>query len=270
MVLGHNRGWPDSRKVTPLTYQVDNVGPFHRLVVLGESTVEGGGWVQNVQERWADLLAHWLEYCQEQPLEYHNAGLGASVLSTKSAGYEASRKPSAAERLQKQVIARDPDLLVIAYGLNDMRFGMQADAFRIEYECLLDDIERQINPRIVIVNVYHQTGLGWYPPADQGSDEALAQYNDMLRQVAAGRRYIHADVWAAQGRCDWLVHNDGVHANKVGNLLIANRVLEAIIHACPGVARNLQQRDERTPWANNAQSFRHKVVEPVHRWEDAR
>ena len=55
MVLGHNRGWPDLRKVTPLTYQVDNVGPFHRLVVLGESTVEGGGWVQNVQERWADL-----------------------------------------------------------------------------------------------------------------------------------------------------------------------------------------------------------------------
>src|SRR5687767_9941873 len=114
-----------------------SIATFHRLVVLGESNVEGGGWLQGPQERWADLLAKLLEYVQERPVEYHNAGLGASVISSESPGYAASRKPSAAERLDKQVIARDPDLLVIAYGLNDMRCGMAADDFRLQLEAIV-------------------------------------------------------------------------------------------------------------------------------------
>jgi hypothetical protein len=32
-------------------------GPFDTLVVLGESTVEGGNWLAKPEERWADVLA---------------------------------------------------------------------------------------------------------------------------------------------------------------------------------------------------------------------
>ena len=70
-------------------------GPFRKLVVLGESTVEGGGWLAGTDERYADVLWRLLEAAQEQPLEYFNAGLGASVVSPASPGYEASAKPSA-------------------------------------------------------------------------------------------------------------------------------------------------------------------------------
>ena len=246
------------------------VDSFHRLVVLGESTVEGGGWLQDESERWADRLARLLEYVQEQPLAYHNAGLGASVISEKSRGYQSSRKPSAAERLDKQVISKNPDLLLIAYGLNDMRAGMPADDFRAELEALIARVRDQINPQIVIVNVYHQTGLQWYPPFNQGNREALLKYNQMLRELAKDQGCIYADIWASEGECDWLVHDDGVHANKIGNLLIAHRVLEAIVHACPGLANNVQRRDAETKWTRIARSIRHKEVEPVHRWEDAR
>ena len=85
-------------------------GPFKSLVVLGESTVQGGGWLTKKEERWADILARLIEDAQEEPLRYHNAGLGASVISPHSPDYEASVKPSAVERLQTEVLDHQPDL----------------------------------------------------------------------------------------------------------------------------------------------------------------
>jgi len=46
-----------NRKETP-------EGPFRTLVVLGESTVEGGGWLSDTKERWADILWKLLEQAQ--------------------------------------------------------------------------------------------------------------------------------------------------------------------------------------------------------------
>jgi len=245
------------------------IGPFQRLVVLGESTVEGGGWLQNDRERFADILAQLLEYCQEAPLDYHNAGLGASVISPRTEAYDGSRKPSAMERLEKQVIAHRPDLLVIAYGLNDMRGGVTPEDFRRELEALIVQVRQTIDPQIVIVNVYHQTKLDRFPPSNRGSQEAIRAYNGMLRETAKKLNCIHADAWAAEGGCDWVVHNDGVHANRIGNLLIAHRILEAIVHACPGLATNVQRRDADTEWTRIAENIKDQVVEPLHRWDDA-
>lgn len=118
-------------------------GPFNTLVILGESTVEGGGFLAKPSERWADILWQAIEYAQEQPLQYFNAGIGGSVISPRSPGYAASVKPSAAERLDQEVNARKPDLVVIAYGLNDMRAGMNVQEFKEEYQKLLDRIRPQ-------------------------------------------------------------------------------------------------------------------------------
>ena len=44
--------------------------PFQVMVVMGESTVEGGGWVRNSTERVADILAELINACQETPVRY--------------------------------------------------------------------------------------------------------------------------------------------------------------------------------------------------------
>jgi len=31
------------------------IGPFRKLIVLGESTVQGGGWLASDDERYADI-----------------------------------------------------------------------------------------------------------------------------------------------------------------------------------------------------------------------
>ena len=236
-------------------------GPFRSLVVLGESTVEGGGWLAETAERYADVLWRLLETAQERPLKYHNAGLGASVISPASPGYAASNKPSAAERLAREVIAHRPDLVVIAYGLNDMRAGMTVPAFRAELEKILRRLRRRGRPLIVLANVYHMSSYRFYPPFDRGSAAATRRYNAMLAAVARQRGCVYADVNVAEGGCDHVVHPDTVHANKIGNLLIAHKLFEAIVHAAPGMAIAVQRRDARTAWTRGCRTWQRATVE---------
>jgi lysophospholipase L1-like esterase len=229
--------------------QQDIRGPFKKLVVLGESTVAGGGWVSNPEERWADVLWKLLEEAQEEPITYLNAGIGASVISPNSPGYEPSAKPSASERLQEAVIAPDPDLVAIAYGLNDMRAGMPLKDFRADMQDLIDRIRDSIDPMIVIVNVYHMTEYDLYPFWDKGDLEVTVEYNSMLTECAETNDCVYADVWNAQGTRDYVVHQDGIHANKIGNMLIAHKVFEAIVHAAPGIADTIIEKHADTDWS---------------------
>lgn len=232
----------------PTLSEKKQTGPFNSLVVLGESTVEGGGWLANTSERWADILWHLIEQAQEQPVAYYNAGIGASVISPKSPGYPASAKPSAAERLATEVIAHQPDLLAIAYGLNDMRAGMNLDLFEAEYVDLIRRVRAEIDPLIVVVNVYYMPEFQYYAPFDKGSAASTQQYNLLLKKIAEKFDCAYADVWAAEGACTYVVNPDTVHANKIGNLLIAHKVFEAVVHAAPGIAQNVQARDAKTEW----------------------
>ena len=50
-------------------------GPFKRLVILGESTVQGGPWLERQEDRYADVLVRLINACQKEPLEYHNKGI---------------------------------------------------------------------------------------------------------------------------------------------------------------------------------------------------
>ena len=240
-------------------------GPFDSLVVLGESTVEGGGWLAKTEERWADILADLIQRAQEQPLRYYNAGIGASVIAPSSPGYQASTKPSASERFDQEVITHKPDLVVIAYGLNDMRAGMPLELFRNEMEDMICRLRKVLSPMIVLGNIYHMSAYNFYPPFDKGSVETTKQYNAMLLDVAKANDCVYADVWQAEGQCDYVINPDTVHANKIGNMLIAHKVFEAIVHASSGIAKNIQERDNNTEWTRRARCRQTQCVENSHK-----
>ena len=42
--------------------------PFQRLVILGESTVQGGPWLRRQEDRYADVLVRLINACQEKPV----------------------------------------------------------------------------------------------------------------------------------------------------------------------------------------------------------
>ena len=226
-------------------------GKFERLVILGESTVEGGGWLQSKEQRFADVVARLIDTCQKTPVEYFNEGVGASVISPRSTGYDDSRKPSALERYRENVIERNPDLFILCYGLNDMRCGTPLAVFVEDMETIIADVKAACDPVTVLTTVYHMTGFDRFAPFNVGSIEATKQYNAAIAELAQRHDCILADVWAAEGLADHVIHQDGVHANAVGNLLIAHKVFEAIAVNCSGIAEHTQRLDSDTQWTRN-------------------
>lgn len=221
---------------------------FERLVILGESTVQGGPWLAKEEQRFADVLVQLINLCQSKPVEYFNEGIGASVISPQSPGYERSGKPSALERYRERVIDRGPDLFILCYGMNDMRAGYAVDKFSGDMEKIISDTKAACNPVTVLTTVYHMTGFDYYEGWDCGSIKATETYNAAISDLAQKYDCILADVWSAEGFADHVIHQDGVHANAVGNLLIAHRLFEAIAQNCTGLSRHTRELDEMTEW----------------------
>lgn len=237
--------------------------PFRSLVVFGESTVQGGPWLADDEPKWADVLRDLVDRCQERPVKYHNEGVGASVISPRSPGYEASAKPSAMERCCDRVIANCPDLFVMAYGLNDCRAGMAPSAFAEEYDKIVHEVESGCSPVIVLCTIYHMSGYDRFPPFDKASRETIAAYNEAIAGIARTHDCLLADVHDSMGGADWLVHQDGVHTNAVGNVLVANRVFEVIAKNCSCLSIKTRERHGNTEWTRWARSVMYERVEPV-------
>jgi lysophospholipase L1-like esterase len=231
--------------------------PFRRMVILGESTVEGGPWLQVLpDDRYADVLRRLINSCQQRPVEYFNRGIGANAISPRSPGYAGSRKPSAMERYQRDVIELKPDLFILAYGLNDMRAGMPLADFREDMATILRDVKQTCAPMIVLTTIYYMNGWKSYPPYDKGSIELTLKYNDCIRDLAREFDCVVADPWGAEGGADWVINPDGVHANKVGNLLIAHRIFEAIAQHASGLSAWTNELDSTTKWVANTTKTR--------------
>ena len=230
--------------------------PFKRLVVIGESTVAGGSWLPRMENRWADVLARLINQCQEEPVGYHNKGIGANSISPRSPGYEASAKPSALERYHTDVIELSPDLFILCYGLNDMRADMNVEDFREDMQTIIGDVKDACNPVTALTTVYHMTAFRSYAPFDKGSIQKTRVYNEVIRQLAEDNDCLLADVWEGEGLADWLIHPDGVHANMVGNLIIAHRVFEVLAQHCSGLTLQAHARSENTDWTQHTTQAR--------------
>jgi lysophospholipase L1-like esterase len=235
---------------------------FRRMVILGESTVEGGAWLPRREDRFADILAGLISSCQEHPLEYFNKGIGANAISPRSPGYGDSAKPSALERYRDDVIALAPDLFVLCYGLNDMRVGMEPENFREDMQQIISDVNAACHPLTVLTTVYHITRYHSRAPFDRGSPELTVRYNDVIRQLAEANGCILADVYDAEGQADWLIHPDGVHPNRPGNLLIAHRIFESIAQSCSCLTIRAFQQDADTEWTRFTTGLREKYGDP--------
>ena len=239
--------------------------PFKRLVILGESTVEGGPWLHDPSGRFADVLANLINACQAEPVEYFNKGIGANAISPRSPGYASSAKPSALERYRGDVIALNPDLFILCYGLNDMRAGMPLADFREDMATIIGDVKEACAPLILLTTIYYMTGWRSYPPYDRGSVELTEAYNACIAGLVDEFGCVLADVWAAEGGADWLIHPDGVHANRVGNLLIAHRIFEAIAQHASGLTAHTFEENRDTEWTRNTTRDRAAAGDPFAR-----
>jgi len=214
--------------------------PVTRIVALGESTTWGYS-VSDKDKCWVNQVAGMLEEFQGAPIELINQGIGSNVITAECPAYEFSAKPSALERVDADLIAHDPDMVFLSYGLNDSRGGTSLEVFRRAYQELIDRIRAEIDPTIVLLNAYymHEVLYTECEHWEESSYDLTEIYNVLIQQIADANGTILADVYSAEMGVDWIIDEDHCHPNDLGHRIIANRVFEAIVRNCSFTARRM-------------------------------
>ena len=203
-----------------------------KIVALGDS-VTWGASASASEQCWASLTVSSLQkYCGCK-FQLVNKGIGANILCVETPAYPYASKPAGMERFREDVIDECPDILLVAYGLNDSRGGTDPRIFRRDYQQMLDEIRKACDPMIVLLNLYymHEEFYRSCEYWDYSDYDLTEEYNLIIRQLAQKNKLIFADVYAAQNGLDHAVCEDHCHPNDLGHFLIANRVFEAIVRS---------------------------------------
>ena len=231
--------------------------PFRCLVSIGDSITMGAA-ATKPEYSWVSRLAKLISEFQDNEINVVNTGISGNLISPRSLAYhhEDSGKPSGLERYQRDVIAHQPDLVTISYGLNDLRCGTPVEMFMNELDLMVRGIRRETQAVVVLVNVYYFTAYQdesgvW----DRGDQERTNRYNADILRYAEENDLLFADVNSAQGEARWVIDKDGIHPNNLGHALIAHKVFEVIASHCSCLSRKAFREAEAYPrWADERES----------------
>jgi lysophospholipase L1-like esterase len=185
---------------------------------------------------------------QYTPVEVLNMGIGGNVISVKSPSYEKSGKPAANERLERHVIEKRPDLLIISYGLNDARGGTPLPLFKEEMIRLIRRVREKVDPVIVLLGPYYMIDFERGGPAwSHGSLDLFKKFNKGIAEVAEQENCLYVNLLDAYQETDWMIHYDGVHANDLGHQIVANRIFEVLAQNCYGLAKKTKEIEKASP-----------------------
>jgi lysophospholipase L1-like esterase len=225
--------------------------PFRVAVAFGDS-ITAGGTATSPGLTWVSLLGDLINGSQSQPVQMINNGIGATVISSRSAAYASTEKPSALERYRDHIVEYQPDLVVIAYGVNDARAGTPLKQFLEDERQIVLAVKKQTSALVLIVGMYFETAFDRkeYAPFDKANVSTFLQFNLGLQQLARETDCLFADVFQAQGMAPWTMDPvDGVHPNNLGHRLIANRIFEVLANNCSAMsARSMELRRDFKPW----------------------
>lgn len=192
-----------------------------RIVTLGDSITKGVRPGVTAAETFAALL-------QKQAAA---AGYEAEVVNV---GIGGERTDQALERLDRDVLARSPDIVTVMYGANDSYVDPGKTAPRLSPEQFRENLERIVDglqaagARVVLMTEPrwganpNPNGLGEHP------NVRLDQFMILVREVASAKKVPLADHFA-----DWTrrekegldlatVTTDLLHPNPAGHRLLAD------------------------------------------------
>jgi lysophospholipase L1-like esterase len=197
-----------------------------RIVFLGDSITQAGvrpkGYVTLVK----------------QALAEKHKDLSVEVIG---AGISGNKVPDLQRRLDRDVLARKPTLVVIYIGINDVWHGENDPAKGTpidKYEAGLKDVIQRIKDAGGRVVVCTPTVIGEKKPGTNKLDAKLDEYAEVSRKVAkeTGSRLCdlrkafqdHLTKSNPDDKDRGVLTSDRVHLSEAGNRLVADTVLAAI------------------------------------------
>jgi lysophospholipase L1-like esterase len=200
--------------------------PADRVVFLGDSITQGG-----------DRPGGYVSIIRATLAEKHS-DLGIEVIG---AGISGNKVPDLQRRVDRDVIARKPTIVVIYIGINDVWHG-ETDPARgtspEKYQAGLKEVIGKCQAAGARVLLCTPSVIGEKPAGANSLDAKLDQYSDLSRQVAKELNVPVCDL--RQAFLDYLqTHNpdqqekgiltgDRVHLNAAGNKFVAETILRSL------------------------------------------
>jgi lysophospholipase L1-like esterase len=195
-----------------------------RVVFLGDSITQGGdrpgGYVVLVREA------------------IRKARPDAKI-EVIGAGISGNRVPDLLKRLEKDVLDKDPSLVVIYIGINDVWHSTRGRGTpKDEYEAGLNELVERIEAAGAKVMLATPSVIGEKTDGGNDLDQMLDEYAAISRRVAEKhelpvldlrKRFLaHLKEANPKQQASGILTTDGVHLNPAGNRFVADAVLESL------------------------------------------
>ncbi len=162
---------------------------------------------------------------------------GHPAVTVINAGISGHKVPDLQARIDRDVLSKDPTVVFIYIGINDVWHGANGtkpDAF----EAGLRDLITKFQAQGIQVVLATPTVIGEKPMGTNPNDKQLDQYADISRKVAndmnvelCDLRLAFADTITAGGEKHPALTADGVHLSGEGNALVAQEAAKSLLIA---------------------------------------
>jgi isoamyl acetate esterase len=197
-----------------------------RIVFLGDSITQGGvgpkGYVTVVKNA----------------LKERHADLDIEVIG---AGISGNKVPDLQKRVEKDVIAKKPTLVVIYIGINDVWHGEQnppKGTSPEKFEAGLKEVIGKIQAAGARVVLCTPSVIGEKKDGGNKLDKQLDEFSEISRKVAADTKSQLCDLRKAfadhlkenneDDKDKGILTGDRVHLNEAGNKFVAEQILKVI------------------------------------------
>lgn len=98
-------------------------------------------------------------------------------------------------------LAKDPDLVTLGIGINDIGHGLTLDQFSKNYEEILSALRSRTRARIIVTNLPDISSAPRIPgPARNGYQQQIVQYSQRLEEIAARHGIEIFDIYSVTNR----------------------------------------------------------------------
>ena len=146
--------------------------------------------------------------------------------------------PAAKDTVQEYIVANNPDLITISYGINDLHAGTSLDEFITTYRGYLTEVTDGCPNAVIIVCGLSAKG----GDADSGT---LKIWNAAIKSLAEEFGLIYNDSYNDTRGVEWLL-SDGLHPTNAGYRVMANAAFRTLC-AYVDLSGQYQSGDEIEP-----------------------
>lgn len=191
--------------------------PFATYVAVGDSISYGETSVNKATDGWVPLLAALVRQAQGQPMQLINKAISGTRMCTIT---DNKMFPAAKDTVQEYIVANNPDLITISYGINDLHAGTSLDEFITTYRGYLTEVTEGCPNAVIIVCSLSAKG----GDADSGT---LKIWNAAIKSLAEEFGLIYNDSYNDTRGVEWLL-SDGLHPTNAGYRVMANAAFRTL------------------------------------------